>query len=76
MSKFKNSRVYIIVNESDIDTDMLNYSTSKSLSSVPTKTSGGVVKKLLEFVEPAPDMVSTYTWYDQDEVVVVWEALP
>lgn len=76
MSKFKNERFYIIIPDEDITTDILNYSSSKSKTDAPSKTSGGILMRILEFPEPGPEIISIYTWYDQDGIVTAWNALP
>jgi len=75
MSKFKNGKIYIIINCEDITQAMVNYSTSISKENMPQKTVGGIVKRIIEISEPANDMFISYTWYGQDEIIEVWDAL-
>lgn len=76
MSKFRNGRIYIIIDDEDITTDMVNFSTSMSKDTMPSKTSGGILKRIIEIIEPASDIFSTYTWYDVDSINAAWDALP
>lgn len=75
MPKFKQGRIYIIVSEGDITTEMLNYSTSKDISNMPLKVVGGINKRILETTEPANSVYSSFTWYSIDEVMTAWDAL-
>lgn len=75
MSKFKNGRVYLVLSENDVTAEVVNWSTSRSKDTMPTKAVGGVNKYLVEFMEPMRDELASFVWYDQDEIVGVWEAL-
>ena len=76
MSKFKNNQVFLILNSDEISMQIINYSTSKSADTLPSKISDGVVKKIIETTEPVHTVYSNYTWYSIDEIRAAWEALP
>lgn len=75
MSKFKNGRVYIIIDDGDITQEMVNYSTSKASSEMPSKSVGGVTKRILETIEPVNSVFASYVWYGQDSINAAWDAL-
>lgn len=76
MSKFINGQVFLIMNDADVTTQVINLSLSRKKESMPVKVSGGVTKYIVEFAEPAPDVVAGFTWYSLDEINAAWEALP
>ncbi len=75
MAKFKDSKIFIIINDSDITTEMVNYSTSKSKQEMPSKLVGEVTKRILETEEPAAAVFYSFVWYGIDDISAVWEAL-
>jgi len=76
MMKFPSGQIFVIMNDSDVTTQVINLSVCRNKSYMPSKVSGGVTKYIVEFTEPAPDIVSTYTWYSKDEILAAWESLP
>jgi hypothetical protein len=76
MGKFKNSQVFIIIDDIDITTEMINYSTSRSKSEMPSKTSNLILKRILETTEPVQNVYASYVWYSVDEILPAWESLP
>ena len=75
MSKFSNGIAFIIMNDSDITTKILNCSTSRSKNSMPSKTSGGVIKRIVETTEPINEVFLDYTLYDTQEITPAWDAI-
>lgn len=75
MSKFKNGLVYIIIDDLDITQEMVNYSTSTTKNNMPSKTVNLILKRILETNEPVNAVFANYTWYGQDEIMDVWNAL-
>ena len=75
MAKFSDGKVYMIINDEDITTEMINYSTSKSKEEMPLKTVAGVDKRILETLEPVRDVYSSYYWYSKDEINTIWDGL-
>lgn len=75
MGKFKHGRVYIIIDDLDITQEMVNYSTSTKKENMPSKTVNLILKRILETNEPVAMVFANYTWYGQDEIMTVWDAL-
>ena len=75
MNKFKDGKVYMIVDDLDITMEMINYSTSKSKDEMPIKTVDSVDKRIIETSEPVASVFVSYNWYDIDEIEAAWEAL-
>ncbi|HCW08691.1 MAG TPA: hypothetical protein DGG95_15135 [Cytophagales bacterium] len=75
MGKFKQNKVYMIIDETEITTEMINYSTSKNKKTMPVKSVEGINKRILETSEPVKEIYSSYNWYDADEINSAWEML-
>lgn len=75
MSKFRLGRVYTIIGDGELTNEMVNLSVSRKKEEMISKTVGGVLKYIVEFLEPAPTAVSNFEWYSIDEINSVWEAL-
>lgn len=75
MSKFKDGKIFIIIDDDEISTQMLNYSTSKSKETMPGKISGGILKRIVETSEPAHTVFSAYTWYGLNDITEAWGAI-
>lgn len=76
MSKFKGGSAFIIIQDTDITTTMVNLSTSTSKNNMPSKTSSGTLYRIVEVLEPVPEIFNTYTWYCKDSIISAWDALP
>lgn len=75
MSKFTNGQVFIILDDDEISLQVLNYSTSKTKETMPSKTSGGILKRIVETREPVNEVFGSYQWYGMDEIGIAWEAI-
>jgi hypothetical protein len=70
MAIFNN--VYLIIDAADITTEMINWSTSKSLEEMPQKNG----KALLECATVPPRAVfQGYVWYDEKSILLAWELI-
>jgi len=75
MSKFKDGKVFLIVDDEDISTEIVNYSTSTSKENMPSKDVSGVTKRIVETSEPVAAVYAAFVWYSVDEIMTVWDAL-
>ena len=75
MNKFKDGKIYIIIDDSEITTEMINYSTSKNKESMPIKTVNSIDKRIIETTEPVESVFVSYPWHGIDEIEDVWNAL-
>lgn len=74
-NKFKDGKIFIIIDDLEITQEMVNYSTSKTKEEMPSKVVGLLTKRILETSEPARSVYASYTWYSVDDINAAWEAL-
>lgn len=72
MNKFSEGRVYILIPDSEITQEMINYSTSKTKEAAPSKTINGVLYRILETFEVPRAIYGPYKWYDKQELPQEW----
>lgn len=75
MPKFKNGQVFVIMDDEDISTSIVNLSTSTSKENMPTKISSGITKRIVETTEPVNSAFNSYQWYSLDGIMTAWEAI-
>ena len=75
MAKFKNGQVFVIMDDEDISTSIINRSTSIAKENMPTKVSGGITKRIVETIEPVNAAFNSYPWYSSDDILEAWEAV-
>lgn len=75
MAKFKNGQVFVIMDDEDISTSVVNLSTSTDKGNMPTKVSGGITKRIVETIEPVNSVFNSYVWYGCDDILAAWEAI-
>lgn len=75
MSKFKNGKVFIIIPDINITTEIINYSTSRTKNEMPNKEVNGIVFRIVETSEPVSPVFSQFTWYSIDDILSAWSAL-
>lgn len=70
-------KIYMIVDEDEITTAMINRSTSSSISDMPHKNSGGIDYRIIEAnTNPPNDVFNGFVWHDSESVKAEWDALP
>jgi len=75
MPKFRNAQVFVIMDDEEITTNIINLSTSISKDTMPTKVSGGITKRIVETIEPVNSSFNSYPWYSCDDILGAWEAI-